>query len=68
VPECVVGLNPPTGADMQHGSREARSLYPSFLQLARVLRLEFVGVPPDPYLIRKMFDVLQLVSYINRHI
>jgi hypothetical protein len=25
-------------------------------------------VPPDLYLIRKVFDVLQLVSCINRHI
>jgi hypothetical protein len=25
-------------------------------------------VPPDLYLVRKVFDVLQLVSYINRHI
>jgi hypothetical protein len=24
-------------------------------------------VPPDLYLVRKVFDVLQLVSYINRH-
>jgi hypothetical protein len=27
-----------------------------------------LGVPPDLYLIRKVFDVLQLVSCINRHI
>jgi hypothetical protein len=24
-------------------------------------------MPPDLYLVRKVFDVLQLVSYINRH-
>jgi hypothetical protein len=24
-------------------------------------------VPPDLYLVRKVFDVLQLVSWINRH-
>jgi hypothetical protein len=38
----VVGLNPPTGIDGQHESREARSLYASALQPARALRLEFV--------------------------
>jgi hypothetical protein len=26
-----------------------------------------LGVPPDLYLVRKVFDVLQLVSCINRH-
>jgi hypothetical protein len=26
-----------------------------------------LGVPPDLYLVKKVFDVLQLVSYINRH-
>jgi hypothetical protein len=41
--ELVVGLNPPTGVDKQHESREARSLYPSALQLTRALRLEFIG-------------------------
>jgi hypothetical protein len=25
-------------------------------------------MPPDLYLVRKVFDVLQLVSYINRHL
>jgi hypothetical protein len=40
---AVVSLNPPTGVDRQHKSREARSLYLSALQLARTLRLEFVG-------------------------
>jgi hypothetical protein len=39
----VVGLNPPMGIDRQHESWEARSLYLSALQLARALRLEFVG-------------------------
>jgi hypothetical protein len=39
----VVGLNPSMGIDRQHESRESRSLYPSALQLARALRLEFVG-------------------------
>jgi hypothetical protein len=43
VPECVVSLNPSTGVDRQHETWEARSLYPSALQLARALRLEFVG-------------------------
>jgi hypothetical protein len=41
--DLVVGLNPPMGVDRQHESREARSLYPSALQLTRALRLEFVG-------------------------
>jgi hypothetical protein len=41
--DSVVGLNPPTGVDRQHESREARSLYPLALQLTRALRLEFVG-------------------------
>jgi hypothetical protein len=41
--ESVVSLNPPTGVDRQHESREARSLYPLALQITRVLRLEFVG-------------------------
>jgi hypothetical protein len=40
---CVVGLNPLTGVDRQHESREARILYSSALQLARALMLEFVG-------------------------
>jgi hypothetical protein len=39
----VVALNPSMGIDRQHESREARSLYPLALQLARALRLEFVG-------------------------
>jgi hypothetical protein len=39
----VVSLNPPMGVDRQHESREAQSLYPSALQLACALRLEFVG-------------------------
>jgi ribonuclease HI len=39
----VVRLNPPTGVDRQHESREAQSLNPSALQLARAQRLEFVG-------------------------
>jgi hypothetical protein len=39
----VVGLNPPTGVDRKHESREARSLYPSAQQLARALRLELIG-------------------------
>jgi hypothetical protein len=39
----AVSLNPPTGVDRQHESWEAQSLYPSALQLARTLRLEFVG-------------------------
>jgi hypothetical protein len=26
-----------------------------------------MGVPPDLHLVRKVFDVLQLVSCINRH-
>jgi hypothetical protein len=34
---------PLTGVDRQHESREALSLYPLALQLARALRLEFVG-------------------------
>jgi hypothetical protein len=36
-------LNPPTGVDRQHESRKVRNLYPSAMQLARALRLEFVG-------------------------
>jgi hypothetical protein len=43
VPECVVSEDPLTGVDRQHESREARSLYPSALQLARALRLRFIG-------------------------
>jgi hypothetical protein len=43
VPECVVGQNLPTGINRQHKNREAQSLYPSALQLARALRLRFVG-------------------------
>jgi hypothetical protein len=39
----VVGQNPQMGVDRQHESREARSLYLSALQLARALRLRFVG-------------------------
>jgi hypothetical protein len=48
--ECPTGLarmccqpKPPTGVDRQHESQEARSLYPSALQLTRALRLEFIG-------------------------
>jgi hypothetical protein len=41
--EVVVGQNPPTGVDRQHKSREARSLYLSALQLARAMRLRFIG-------------------------
>jgi hypothetical protein len=63
----VVSQNPPTGVDRQHESREARSLYPLALQLVRDLMLRFIGVPPDLYLVRKVFDMLQLVSCINRH-
>jgi hypothetical protein len=48
VPECVVGLNPLTGIDRQHESWEARSLDQSALQLARALRLEFVGRATRP--------------------
>jgi hypothetical protein len=43
MPEFVVVLNPPTGVDRQHESQEARSLYPSAMQLARALKMEFVG-------------------------
>jgi hypothetical protein len=39
----VVGQDPPTGVDRQRESREAWSLYPSALQLARALRLKFVA-------------------------
>jgi hypothetical protein len=39
----VFGLNLLTGVDRQHEIREAQSLYLSALQLARALRLEFVG-------------------------
>jgi hypothetical protein len=67
VPECVVFQNPPMGVDRQHGSQEAQSLYSSAQQLARDLMLKFVGVTPDLYLVRKVFDVLQLVSCIHRH-
>jgi hypothetical protein len=35
--------NPPTGIDRQHESQEARSLYPSALQLTRDLMLRFIG-------------------------
>jgi hypothetical protein len=41
--KTVVSQNPPMGVDRQHESQEARSLYPSSLQLARALRLKFVG-------------------------
>jgi hypothetical protein len=41
--ELVVGLNPPTGVDRQHESRESQSLYSSASQLAPALRLEFIG-------------------------
>jgi hypothetical protein len=64
----VVSQNPPMGVDKQHESREARSLYPLALQLVRDLMLRFVSVPPDLYLVRKVFDMLQLVSCINRHV
>jgi hypothetical protein len=43
VESSVVSQNPPTGVDRQHESREARSLYPSALQLTRALRLKFIG-------------------------
>jgi hypothetical protein len=56
--ECVDGQNPPTGVNRQHESQEARSPYLPALQLARALRLRFVGMPPDLYLVRKVFDVL----------
>jgi hypothetical protein len=46
----VVSLNPPTGVDRQHESREAQSLYPSALQIIRALRLEFVGHATRPIL------------------
>jgi hypothetical protein len=39
----VVDQDPPSGVDRQHESREPRSLYPSALQLARALRLRFIG-------------------------
>jgi hypothetical protein len=39
----IVSQNPPTSVDRQHESQEARSLYPSALQLARALRLNFIG-------------------------
>jgi hypothetical protein len=39
----VVGQDPLTGIDRQHESREAWSLYPSTLQIARILRLRSVG-------------------------
>jgi hypothetical protein len=39
----VVGQNPLTGVDRQYESREAQSLYPLALQLARALGLKFVG-------------------------
>jgi hypothetical protein len=35
-------LDPLTGIDRQHESREAWSLYPSALQLTRALRLRFI--------------------------
>jgi hypothetical protein len=41
--EYVVVQDPPTGVDRQHEGQEARSLYPSALQLARALRLRFIG-------------------------
>jgi hypothetical protein len=44
----VVGQDPPTGVDMQHENREARSLYPSALQLAHDLMLRFVGHATRP--------------------
>jgi hypothetical protein len=42
--ESVVSQNPPDLylVDRQHKSREARSLYPSALQLAHALRLKFI--------------------------
>jgi hypothetical protein len=39
----VVSQNPLTGAGRQHESQEARSLYPSALQLTRALKMKFVG-------------------------
>jgi hypothetical protein len=41
--DIVVSQDPPTSVDRQHESWEARSLYPSALQLARDLMLGFVG-------------------------
>jgi hypothetical protein len=41
--KTVVGQDPPTGVDWQHESREAQSLYLSAQQLARALRLRFIG-------------------------
>jgi hypothetical protein len=40
---CVVGQDPLMGVDRQHESQEPRSIYPSALQLARTLKLRFVG-------------------------
>jgi hypothetical protein len=39
----VVSQDPPTGVNRQHESQEARSLYPSALQLTRDLMLRFIG-------------------------
>jgi hypothetical protein len=64
----VVDQNPPMDVDRQHESWEAQSLYPSALQLACDLMLRFIGHATDLYLVRKLFDALQLVSSIHRHV
>jgi hypothetical protein len=70
----VVGVEGPTRrarmccrqATRESGGPEPLSIGPAAHTCPEVgVRL---GVPPDLYLIRKVIDVLQLVSYINRHI